>query len=99
VAILEDDVVVQGPPPIDTTFSHLMRCFVGGVDGTEVNFPSPYPGAVTVTLEFDVVAYESPEWLNWDVDNLSIVAFLQNEESKDTEHGARLTLFDPQAVR
>jgi hypothetical protein len=88
MAITEDNVFAV----LDSTFSHLLRDYIGGVGGTEVAFAAPYPCEVTVTKGFDVVADGSEEWMNWDWHNLTVVAFLQDEATKEIEQSAKLTL-------
>lgn len=95
MAITEANVVAA----LDSTFSHLLRGFIGGAGGTEVVFTAPYPNDVTVTLRFEVVAGESEDWLNWDTDNLTVVVFLQDDVSKEIEQGAKLTFSDPSPAR
>lgn len=86
IAITESDIHYNAPNGINI-HDHVFRRFVPDTTGTAMTFGGPFPDTVTVSLPFTVSAA-------WAEMNVSLIAFLQEQGSREIEQGAALAVPD-----
>ncbi len=88
IAITESDIEYAAPNGINI-HEHVFRRFVPDTAGTVLVFSAPYPDTATVSLPFTLDA-------SWTEANVDLVAFLQEQGSRQIEQGARVAAADLQ---
>ncbi len=86
IAIIENDILYAAPNGIDI-HHHVFRRFVPDTTGTVLAFAAPYPDTLLVALPFAVAG-------DWAEENVELVAFLQEQGSRQIEQGAGLPIMD-----
>jgi hypothetical protein len=87
VAVCENHVPYNAWNGI-TLHEHVFRKFLPDTTGTVLNFAAPYPDTAEVSLPFTL----APEW--GDV-NCELVAFVQEQGSREMIQGAKISAFQP----
>lgn len=82
--ITESDIAYAAPNGINT-HHHVMRKMLPDADGTSVTFSGTLPDTALISLPF---ALDS----TWVTDNLTFVAFLQDDATTEVEQSAAVTL-------
>ncbi len=88
IALTESEIDYAAPNGINI-HEHVFRRFVPDTAGTVIVFSAPYPDTMTVTLPFTV----EPDWIETHVD---LVAFLQEQVSRQIDQGAKVGVLDLQ---
>jgi hypothetical protein len=86
IALTESGIDYAAPNGINI-HDHVVRRFVPDTAGTALTFSAPYPDTATVTLPFAVDA-------GWAEENVSLVALLQEQGSREIEQGAEIAVSD-----
>jgi hypothetical protein len=86
LAITENDIDYAAPNGINV-HHHVFRKFVPDTLGTAVAFAAPYPDTITLVLPFTIAGA-------WAAENIALVAFLQEEASREIEQGAEFLFQD-----
>jgi Outer membrane protein Omp28/FlgD Ig-like domain len=86
IAITESDIAYAAPNGIDI-HHHVFRRFVPDTTGAALTFAAPYPDTVLVNLPFTLPGA-------WIEENVHLVAFLQEQGSRQIEQGATLSIMD-----
>jgi outer membrane protein Omp28/flagellar hook capping protein FlgD len=87
VAVVENHVPYNAWNGINV-HEHVFRKFLPDTTGTVLNFTAPYPDTATVTLPYTL----APDW--GDV-NCELVAFVQEQGSREMIQGAKIKAFQP----
>ena len=86
IALIENDIPYAAPNGINI-HHHVFRRFVPDTTGTVLAFAAPYPDTVRVALPFALAG-------DWVAANVELVAFLQEQGSRQIEQGAGLGVAD-----
>ncbi len=86
IAVTESDIQYAAPNGINL-HHHVFRRFVPDTTGTAMAFAAPFPDTAAVTLPFALDAA-------WTAQNVDLVAFLQEQGSREIEQGAILMVPD-----
>ena len=86
IALIENDIPYPAPNGIDI-HHHVFRRLVPDTTGTVLAFAAPYPDTVLVDLPFAVAG-------DWVEENVELVAFLQEQGSRQIEQGAGAAITD-----
>jgi hypothetical protein len=87
VAVVENHVPYSAWNGINT-HEYVFRKFLPDTTGTVLNFTAPYPDTATVTLPYTLA-------LDWGDVNCELVAFVQEQGSREMIQGAKIKAYQP----